>query len=88
MLGRGKPLAAGGGHGVDGVPDAIPSLVAAPRLNLPCLPPFPCARVKTLAPVAKRRRRHSVVTFLKAPTWAWGCWVCMASLSGSWWRPI
>ena len=79
-------MAASGGHGVDGVPDAIPSLVAAPRLNLPL--PFPCARVKTLAPVAKRRRRHSVVTFLKAPTWAWGCWACMASLSGSWWRPV
>jgi hypothetical protein len=41
MLGWGKPLAAGGGHGVDGVPDAIPSLVAALRLNFPCLPPSP-----------------------------------------------
>ena len=86
MLGRGKPLAAGGGHGVDGVPDAIPSLVAAPRLNLPYLP-LPLRPGENPSPGAKRRRRHSVVTFLKAPIWAWGCWVCMASLSGPWWRP-
>ena len=50
--------------------------------------PLPLRPGENPTPVAKRRRRHSVVTFLKAPTLAWGCWACMASLSGSWWRPV
>lgn len=60
---RGKPPAVGGGHGVDGVLDVISSMVATPRFIFPCLPPFPCAWVKTLAPVAVRRWRYGVVTF-------------------------
>ena len=84
MLGWGKPLAVGG---VRWRPGCHSLLGGGAEAKPPLPPPFPCARVKTLAPVAKRRRRDSVVTFLKAPTWAWGCWVCMTSLSGSWWRP-